>query len=354
MGVTSPYWKQHADTLCRLVASTPRTRQGHVQWAAIAAQMPEPRPNATACRMKWKHGGWAGVGGSQGHSDSKETAFGPTTTPPALTAAPFAVPIPGPPVPHKGGMVAVVLPDTHFPVHDPKAVAVAKALVREAQPDLVLHIGDLLDAHWLSRFDKNPDAERLQEEIDRARTFLHQIAQLAPQARRVLLAGNHEDRLTKAIWSMPGTASAIGTLTRFRQEITWPKLLGLDEIGWEWISTAQQSRTEILPGLITKHGSVVRKWSGQSGCGEWQKYGRSGVSGHSHRLGAFYHRDHNGSHVWIEAGCLCQVDPDYTQDPDWQQGVVVLTYNADGTRFNPELIYIQDGRAVWRGREFVA
>lgn len=346
MGVTTPYWRANADRLVQL-ASTLNSPRG-VDWGLVADAMPRPRPTVDALRMKYK-----GLTGRAAPEWSVKAAE-PVTAPAPLAPAPFAVPIAKPPAPSAGGMVAVVIPDTHMGCEDPAALAVAKAIVREAQPDLILHIGDLLDAHWLSRFDKDPAAERLQEEIDKARVFLHELAQLAPQARRVLLEGNHEQRLTKAIWNMPGTASAIGTLTKFRQEITWPKLLDLDAIGWEWVPTAQQSRTEILPGLISKHGSVVRKWSGATGCGEWQKYGRSGVSGHTHRLGAFYHRDHNGSHVWLEAGCLCLVDPEYVQDPDWQQGVVVLTYNADGTRFNPELIYIQDGCAVWRGREFRA
>jgi hypothetical protein len=175
-----------------------------------------------------------------------------------------------------------------------------------------------------------------------------------PQARRVLLEGNHEQRLTRAIWGMPGTAGEIAKLTAFREAITWPKLLGLDEIGWEWVPTAEQTRTEVLPGLITKHGTVVRKWSGMSARGEWERYSTSGLSGHVHRLGVFYHRDRNGSHCWTETGCLCNLDPEYVMDPSWQQGLVVITWGPSGDRWNVEPIYVQDGRAVWRGREFVA
>lgn len=330
----SAYWSAHESTLMALVEAHRRST-GEVPWARVQEQMPAPAPTIHALRFKYR----------ELHQAN------PSTTGSTLTVAPFAVPIPAPATLSPGGLVAVILPDTHIGMEDPRAIAVAMAIVQEAQPDIVVHLGDLLDAYWLSRFDKDPaNPTRLQDEIDGARVFLHQVAQLAPQARRVLLEGNHERRLTKAIWGMPGTAAEIGRLTAFREAITWPRLLDLDAIGWEWVPEQQQSKVELLPGLITKHGTVVRKWSALSAQGEWQRYSVSGVSGHTHRLGAFYHADRNGSHVWVECGCLCSTDPEYAADPDWQQGLVVITWSEDGTRYNVEPIYIQGGRAVWRGR----
>lgn len=334
----SAYWQQHEALLASLVQE--HQRPNGVPWDVVQALMPEPTPTIHALRFKWR---------------DIQRASEPAPSGPSLSVAPFAVPIPAVPPPHPGGMVAVVLPDTHFGMEDPRAIAVALGVIQEAQPDVIVHLGDLVDAYWLSRFDKDPtNATRLQDELDAARVFLHQVAQLAPRAHRVLLEGNHEQRLTRAIWGMPGTAAEIGKLTAFREAITWPRLLDLERIGWTWIPESQQSKIEILPGLITKHGTVVRKWSALSAQGEWQRYSVSGVSGHTHRLGAFYHADRNGSHVWVECGCLCSTDPEYAMDPDWQQGLVVITWSEDATRYNVEPIYIQGGRAVWRGREFRA
>jgi len=334
----SALWHTHTAAL-RDAVGRHTGLDGKVNWRAVSAEI--PGTTANACRFKW----------TSLHDTSCTTSSTPYTTQ-SLHAEPFAVPLPAvASVTSAPGMVALYYSDTHMGMEDERALAVVLALAQEAQPDVVVHGGDLLDAYFLSRFDKNPDhPATIQDEIDRGRVHLHQMAQVAPQARRVLLQGNHEERLSKAIWGMPGTASEIARLTAFREAMTWPSLLGLDQIGWEWVPTERQTKTAILPGFITKHGSIVRKWSGHSGKGEWEKYGTSGISGHVHRLGTFYHRDYNGSHVWVEAGCTCSLDPEYVQDPNWQQGCVIIAWDEDGERWNVEPVYIQDGRAVWRGR----
>lgn len=255
----------------------------------------------------------------------------------------------------EGGLSAFVFSDTHFGVHDPQALGVCMAIMEALQPQRIIHLGDLLDAYHISRFAHDPNkTERLQVEIDEAHAFLAALASMHPKAERWLLEGNHEDRLRRTAWEMLGPGRELVSLRSFQDHISWPKLLGLNDIGWNWVPTGQQTRTQVLPGIITKHGSVVRKYSGYTARAEWERYGKSGMSGHTHRMSSFYHRDHNGSHVWMETGCTCLLNPDYVQDPDWQQGCVVLTFDADGSRFNAEPIYIQDGRAIWRGKEYRA
>jgi hypothetical protein len=268
-----------------------------------------------------------------------------------LPPAPFAVPIAKAKAPAvlKGLRRTVWYSDTHFPHHDQGALEVVLAVIQALQPEGVVHGGDLLDCYRISAFSKDPNhLHSLQDEIDQARAHLHQVAQLAPHADRWLLEGNQEDRLRRLIWDLPGGASELARLTAFKQAITWPVLLGLDEIGWTFVPADQQTRTPILPKLITKHGTVVRKWSGFTAKGEWERYGKGGVSGHTHRLGAFYHRDHNGSHLWVESGCTCSLSPDYMIDPDWQQGFLVITHTKDGERYTVEDVYIQDGVALFR------
>lgn len=269
---------------------------------------------------------------------------------------PFAVPLPRTIVPTtKRLRTAVVYSDTHVPYHDDKALVVVQSIVRDLQPDVLVHLGDLLDCYSLSRFSRDPlRASGMQHEIDLARVHLHQMRQLAPHAECWLLEGNHEDRLRRTIWDMPGGAAELARLTAFQKAMTWPELLGLNEIGWQFVSCADQSRTEIIPKLILKHGNVVRKWSGWSGKGEWEKYGKGGMSGHVHRLGSFYHRDHHGAHAWFEVGCTCTIDPEYLRDPDWQQGCAVVTWDPDTLWYNVELVYIQDGKAMHRDQQYAA
>ncbi|HUT86478.1 MAG TPA: metallophosphoesterase [Candidatus Heimdallarchaeota archaeon] len=244
----------------------------------------------------------------------------------------------------------VLYSDTHFPFQDDKALAVVLSVIKDVEPDNIIHGGDLLDCHNMSpKFSTDPaHGVSLQQEIDMARAHLHQVSTLAPQARKTWLEGNHEDRVRKTIWDFKGAARELAKLRVFQKNLTWPVLMGLDEIGWDFVPAHGQSKYQVLPKLITVHGTIVNKWSAQTAKAEWTKFGKSGTSGHTHRLGKFYHRDHNGSHVWVETGCTCRLDPEYAEDPDWQQGMVVITHTEDGSRFHMEDIYIQDGKALWR------
>lgn len=271
---------------------------------------------------------------------------------------PFAVPIPAPlkaPAVLKGWTRTLLYGDTHFPFQDDAALAVMRGIYQASEATRLVHVGDLLDCYDLSRFSKDPNRKfNLQDEIDQAKAHLYQMAQLNPKAERWLLEGNHEDRLRKVVWDLPGAGSVLPKLTKFRQALTWPSLLDLEDIGYRWVSAHDQTRTAILPKLIVKHGTVVRKWSGWTAKGEWERYGKGGLSGHTHRLGKFYHRDHNGSHLWTETGCTCVLNPDWMVDPDWQQGCILVTHTKDGERYHVEDIYIEAGRAMWRDKEIAA
>lgn len=263
------------------------------------------------------------------------------------------IPAPRPSSKPKKWTTAVVYGDSHAPFTDPAAMAVVHSVIKDARPDVIVNVGDLVDAWQISRFDKDPArVDSLQDNIDEARIHLHQIAQIAPNARRVWLEGNHETRLTRAIMGLEGAQREFGKLRAFQAAMTWPSLMQNESIGWEFIPERQQSRTEVLPKIITKHGSVVRKWSGQSGKGEWEKYGRSGVSGHTHRLGWFVHRDHNGNASWAESGCTCLLEAPYGIDFDWQQGLIVYTWNESKALMNTEFVSIRDGAAMWRSGEY--
>ena len=267
---------------------------------------------------------------------------------------PFAVPLPAV-APSRTGkpLRAVVYGDAHIPFHDDRALKVLKAVLRDVKPHVVVHIGDLVDAWQISRFDKDPSrSDGLQENIDTARAHLCEIAQLAPKATRVWLEGNHEARLTRAIWQMDGAQRELAKLRVFQQTMTWPVLMETERIGWEFIPERDQSKRQILPKIITKHGTIVRKFSGYTARAEWEKYGASGISGHTHRLGHFFHRDHNGTARWLESGCTCLLDPPYGSDFDWCQGFVVLTWNADRRLMDAHTVAIRDGMALFREREY--
>lgn len=241
--------------------------------------------------------------------------------------------------------------DVHFPHQDDRALEILYQITEELQPDAIYCQGDLLDCYSLSRFEKNPyKTVSLQKEIEMGAAHLATMRALAPDAECTFIPGNHEDRLRRVIWdtalSSPGMKEMV-TLPGVAEALELPTLLGLPKMGW-----AYEKKVVLNDRLILKHGDVVRRWAGYSARGEWEKYGKGGMSGHTHRAATFYHRDWNGQHLWAELGCLCRLDPEYAEHPDWQQSFVVITWA--GGHFSLERVFIHEGRAVFRGKLYSA
>lgn len=274
-----------------------------------------------------------------------------------LPVRPFHVERPAPAKAVKGKKLkAIVFGDSHIGFHDPDAFAIVEALIIREKPDKIVHLGDLLDAGVISeKFPTDPARlETLQEDIDTARTKLAQWAALAPQAERWLLEGNHEQRLTRLIWNLKGAARELPRLRVFQKHMSWPTLLDLEPIGWNWVNYEDQPRDDILPCLLVKHGEVVRKFGGWSAKGEWEKTGRSGVSGHSHRANIWRHKDYNGQATWVEAGCTCLYTTPGARNPDWQQAVTIYEWSEDRALMDVRQVLIRDGRAMWNSVELTA
>lgn len=247
-------------------------------------------------------------------------------------------------------ITAVLYGDTHFPFADPRALEIVGQVVSLIKPNMIIHMGDLLDCYPLSRFDKNPNRlYTLQDEINMGRAHLAQMRMRAPSAKFIFLEGNHCDRLRRTMWNTEGPQAALMQLTDVQEALTWPRLLGLEELGIEFFAYDQQTKQRFLPKWLLKHGTVVRQYSGYTARGEMEKYNCSGSSGHTHRLGVYFRRDYNGNHCWTETGCTCLLTPEYMDDPNWQQGCVVVTFEPETGAFQAEPIYVYHGLAVCRG-----
>lgn len=272
-----------------------------------------------------------------------------------LPPRPFAVRIPKAATKRqsKKYKTALIVPDTHVPYHDEKAVSVVIALAKEIKPDLLIHLGDLVDCYSISRYEKNPvRRDSLQSDLDGAKRILWRLAEAAPQARRILFAGNHEDRFRRAVWSLQGIHRELANLDKFQQALSWPSLLDLDGIGFEWVDYENQPATGLIPFNAVMHGYKIKPWSAMTAQAEHDAYHLSGLSGHSHRLGSYFKTDIKGSHNWVECGHLTQPLECERQHENHQQGCVVTTYREDDPWFRHELVFIEKGRTLWRDSEF--
>lgn len=242
--------------------------------------------------------------------------------------------------------VIIAAGDFHIPFEDKKATSILKQYLKERQPDTLIFNGDFLDCYSLSKFTKDPSRiTQLQDDINYARKELRQYRKLLPNADiyYMIKGANHEERLQKYLWSK---APELAKLEGLRIE----KLLELDELGIKpitdriWISLGNE--------LLITHGDLVRKFSGYSAKGMFDKHGKSILMNHTHRLGAHYHRNATGMHAAFENGCMCDLNPEYIFNPDWQQGFSIIYKKKGKNRFYVEQVPIIDGVAIIEGKEY--
>jgi predicted phosphodiesterase len=236
--------------------------------------------------------------------------------------------------------------DTHAPFEDKRAVDLACQIITDEAPDILVHLGDLVDFYSISRFEKDPNRRLLlQDELEAAAYTLGQLDQaVSTKTRKILFRGNHEVRIDKYIH---GHAPALAGLDRLKI----PNLLGLKSLGWEYV----KHDLELFPEFLIKHGEIVRQNAGYSARGEMDRAWMSGISGHTHRLALFSYMPRRAylkeqqSPFWIENGCLCTLAPEYMEgNGNWQQGFTIL--HVYDEIYVPEFVNITHGRAVHRGK----
>jgi hypothetical protein len=236
------------------------------------------------------------------------------------------------------------VPDIHAPFEDGAAIKCLLAFAKWWKPDRVYILGDTVDFYQLSKFDKDPARLfTLQEDIDAGKKILAQISNACPNASKLFIPGNHEFRLQRYLWTRAAELAGL-------RELQLPKLLGLQEMGYEYLKFGRTT----YRGMAIKHGDLVRKDAGYTAKGELENTGLSGVSVHTHRLAVHAKTNEAGSFLWMEAGCLCLLNPSYMMGkvPNWQQGFGIGFFKEGSKRFHMDRVPIINHKAMHGGYEF--
>jgi hypothetical protein len=255
--------------------------------------------------------------------------------------------------------VSVHFSDVHYPHHDPRTLSILHQILEITDPTVVVDHGDTLDAEQLGRWAKDPERRvSLADEIRMGVEHFGQITALTrPDCRHVWLEGNHEDRLRRTIWDMADRRAAgeLLTLSTVREALQWGSLLGLDSLGWEqYPYQATHDRRNfclLFDRIVCKHGASTGAHPAQA---EFKKYGKSGISGHTHKMGSHHHRDWNGQLRWTCLGLMGRIREDYVDHAAWQQSLAVVTWSKDKSRWGMEHVQIIDGQCYFRGNKLVA
>lgn len=281
----------------------------------------------------------------------------------------------------------IILPDPQIgfrlidgeldPFHDDGAMDVALQVTAAHQHDggvdEVVNLGDFLDLAALSRFiQEQTFASTMQPSIDRGHLFLCEQRAAAPDAKLVLIEGNHDKRLQNFI--TVNALAAFGLKQANRPE-SWPVLslphvLRLDELDVEYIDAWPAGEYWINENLRAIHGHKVRSSGSTANAISKDNTSVSTIMGHVHRIETHYKTTgtRNGPMrtATVSVGCLCRTDgavPSVNGAvgidgrpavhwEDWQNGVAVVKYTDD--KFFITTHQIVDGMTVIGGQEFSA
>lgn len=247
---------------------------------------------------------------------------------------------------HATAAKVVVLSDIQMPFEDPAALEQSLRVVDSVQPDLVVLDGDIVDCYAESSFLKDPRkaAESTKQGHRRARALMERLAHV-PQ--KIWMGGNHEQRWQRVVWRQfelnggPGPVAA--NLLELVKSRTGYDLDLLDEAGsFERIFDMPAHGFKYYPyshrlylaegNLVVTHGKYVSRHSAYAAKRTFEWLGKSCIVGHTHRQGTYRITMDGREHGAWENGCLCQLEPEYDDAPNWQQGFSVV--RIDGPEFH--------------------
>jgi len=240
--------------------------------------------------------------------------------------------------------------DEHYPFQDERARSVALQIVQDFDPHVRIAGSDGMDFYSISKYSKNParmKGTNLQNEINKWQAGQREWMDAAPNAHGYFLIGNHEDRLRRYIWNHPEISDL--------EVLKLQNILELFKFDIYW-SEAGSKELNLYNKVVLKHGSYVRKNSAYTAKAELEKehYSISVVAGHTHRGGTVYATTRHGLVIGQEAFCLCTLNPEYMDNPNWQQGIVLIDVDRNHLSIEPIPIHTTSNKktAVWRGKEY--
>ena len=233
-----------------------------------------------------------------------------------------------------------------IPFHDQHALKNLVSFIKSFKPDEVVTIGDEIDFNTISRFaDGTPEAyeQTLGDDRDAAVQILYDL-QVTHMVR-----SNHSDRLyTKIMLKIPSFLSL--------PELRFEKFMRLDELG----ITYHRSAFNIAPGWVAVHGdhTPLKMHGGLSALEAARRYGKSVISGHTHRMGrSSYTEAINGRRGRIlhgvEVGNLMDMSKaNYVKGyANWQSGFAIMYVKDNNVQV--DLIYIEkDGTFIVAGKRY--
>lgn len=242
----------------------------------------------------------------------------------------------------------VCMPDTHLKNADAAALECFVKYVTWAQPDVLMIMGDFLDAGGLSHWDSDSfEAKRIVPECLQGRAFLTRLKKLLHKTTTwIYLEGNHEDWINQFLVHGANPQLFDG-LEELGMNVNLVKLLTLDELGFEFFKVNQIVRigkAGFTHGLYTGDAHAKKHLSKVKG---------TIFYGHLHDGQSYEDTSMDGPVEAQSFRCLCDLNPKFLKGRlnNWSHGFGELEFFPDGS-FTKVLRQIVDGKTTANGRVF--
>lgn len=246
---------------------------------------------------------------------------------------------------------AVILPDMQvgffrdpmygnlIPLHDRRAIDVALQVIADIQPDTVVWLGDDLDlADWSTKYISSPSFKQsTQAALVELSWSMGKVRGAVPRATLKKLAGNHDERMAKAIISNMEQAYQLRAVDQLHHSpaLSIERLLALDRIGVEYLGPYPQGEFWINDNSRAHHGETVRGGSGKTTAKVAEDLRSNEIFGHIHRVELAYKtlwcKDGPKVYFAFSPGTLASIMPGrvpgFKSHQNWQNGFGVMDYD---------------------------
>lgn len=224
-----------------------------------------------------------------------------------------------------------IISDAHWPFHDLQRTGVGEYrgaywdainALKDAECDVVVLNGDMLDVYNLSDHEKVESRRSWKWELDVAKAMLQHLRRFFGDKQRIIFReGNHEERYGRYIARKAKELEGTVHLEEF---------LALRSLGIEWID----KRAKMTAGkLWIDHG---HEWFGGGGVTPARNYRMKAVEnilvGHVHRTSTdVIRKPLDGSYIggW-SVGCLCDLNTHYAARNGWNHGFAIVDIDRSG------------------------
>jgi len=242
--------------------------------------------------------------------------------------------------------------DFQIPDHNKYALKALLNFIPYFKADYLHIMGDFLNFTKASDYTAVGDVPTLGQEIKTGRAVLYDLVTASRKANKkvkiIWYLGNHEYRLERFL------AKADNVLTDIEDEtgemlVSIEHIFNLKQMG---IKLIPYYGTQRVGDAVIEHGHIARSKAGFTAQAQIEKYGKSGFSGHTHKLSFVSRKQFDDVKFWIETGSFCNPEPSpvWAKKPDWVNGFAIGIHDLKEDILHPLPIIMQKNQFYFEGK----